>query len=264
MSAKHRGVAAFTLVELLVVIAIIGVLVALLLPAVQAARSASQRTACANNLKQIGLALQNYHDTHEELPIGCLEWRPYGGTWQRQFAWSAQLLPQLELASLHDQIDFDKPFDDPANATAASAVVNIYVCPAHPEGGQLAGGRGPSDYGGMYGERITSPNNPAKGAMLIDQSVRFAQITDGTSHTILVGEDTGFADGQWINGRNLFDQAFAINAAPLFENDLRSDHVGGAQVTMADASVQFLSEGMDDHVLAALCTRAGGEVDRGF
>ncbi len=264
MGSRLRADSAFTLVELLVVIAIIGVLVALLLPAVQAARSASQRTSCQNNLRQIGLAIHSYHDIHTALPMGCLEWRPYGGTWQRQFAWSAQLLPQLELSSLHDRIDFGKPFDDTINGAAASVVLEVYVCPANPTGGQLVDGRGPCDYGGMYGERITSPNNPPKGTMLIDEAIRMAQITDGTSHTIVVGEDTGFADGQWINGRNLFDQAFAINAAPAFENDLRSEHTGGAQVTMADGSVQFLRESMDNTVLAALCTRTGSEANHAW
>ena len=261
---KLRAERGFTLVELLVVIAIIGVLVALLLPAVQASRAAAQRTGCRNNLKQIGLALHNYHDQHGSFPIGCIEWRPPGGSWQRQHAWSAAILPDLELASLHDRIDFSAAFDAAANQAAAETVLSIYVCPANPAGGHLADGRGPSDYGGMYGERITSPNNPPKGVMLIDEAVRFAQITDGTSRTIVVGEDTAFADGQWINGRNLFDQAFAINAAPSFENDLRSDHPGGAQVTLADASVQFLSEDLSLAVLAALCTRAGEEADHAW
>ncbi len=250
----------FTLVELLVVVAIIGVLVALLLPAVQAARESARRATCKNRLHQIGIALHAYHDVHEELPVGCTEWRPWRGVDERQLAWSAFLLPQLEQQSLYDSLDLDLPFDHPVNAEAAATVLPMYLCPSASRGAELSSGRGPAHFGGMYGERITSPNSPPKGVMLIDQSTALREITDGTSHTIVVAEDTAFEDGQWINGRNLFDQAFAVNAAPGFENDIRSDHPGGAQAVFADGSVHFLADDLPLEVLAALCTRAGGEV----
>lgn len=250
----------FTLVELLVVIAIIGALVALLLPAIQAARAAAQRTGCQNNQHQIGIALAAHHDARGGLPVGCVEWRPWRGTDERQLAWSVFLLPYLEQGVLYDQLDLEAPFDHPVNAEAAAAMLPVYICPGSSREVQLVSGRGPSHYGGMYGERITSPNSPPKGTMLIDQAIELRQITDGASRTIVVAEDTRFEDGQWINGRNLFDQAMPINAAPLFENDIRSDHPGGALATLADGSVHFLTEDLDVRVLAALCTRAGGEV----
>jgi prepilin-type processing-associated H-X9-DG protein len=111
----------------------------------------------------------------------------------------------------------------------------------------------------MNGERIISPNNPPKGTMLTDQSVSLTMIRDGASKTILIAEDSINPDGQWINGLNIFDQAFAINQGPAFENDMRSRHPGGAQCLMADGSVKFLKQTVDLKVLAALCTRAGRE-----
>lgn len=256
---RHHSHLGFTLVELLVVIAIIVTLVALLLPAVQQARESARRASCQNNLHQIGLALQAHHGDHNRLPVGCTEWRGWRGTNERQLAWSVFLLPYLEQGPLFDRLDLGLPFDHPVNAEAAATILPPLVCPSNKLGAQLSSGRGPSDYGGMYGERITSPNSPPKGTMLIDEAVSFRHILDGTSHTIVVGEDTGFADGQWINGRNIFDQAFVVNAAPAIENDLRSDHPGGAQVVLADGSTRFLSDSLNRNTLAAMCTRAGGD-----
>ncbi len=252
-----------TLVELLVVIGIIGLLVAILLPAVQAAREAANRMRCLNNLHQMGLALHNYHDVHKRFPPGGIEPRPIWPS-GRQFAWSAFLLPYLEQASLTTQIDFNKPFDDPANAAVAAQIIPLYLCPSTPNSPQLIQGRGPCDYGGIYGERITGPNEPPKGVMLYDVALGFADVLDGTSNTLIVSEDSGFADGQWINGRNIFDQSFAINQAPKFENDIRSLHPGGANGLFCDGSARFLPETMPLDILAAICTRAGGEVVGSF
>lgn len=259
---------AFSLVELLVVITIIGILIALLLPAVQAAREAARRASCCNNLRQIGIALQNYHAAIGSFPPGGIEHRaminpktgkPYGAS-GRQLAWSALLLPYIEQGALYRQLDTGKVFDAAENATAAAAVLSVYVCPSVPQGNCLKQGRGPCQYGGIYGERIISPNNPPKGTMLYDRAISIAQISDGTSNTLIVAEDSDCTDGQWINGLNVFDQAFAINQAPSYENDIRSKHPGGANGVFCDGSVHFLTEGMDLEVLAAICTRAGGEV----
>ena len=96
--------------------------------------------------------------------------------------------------------------------------------------------------------------------MLIDQVVRIRDITDGTSNTLIVSEDSMSPDAQWINGRNIFDQAFPINQAPGFENDIRSEHPQGANGVFCDGSVRFLNEAIDNETLAAICTRALGEV----
>jgi prepilin-type processing-associated H-X9-DG protein len=112
----------------------------------------------------------------------------------------------------------------------------------------------------MYGERIVTTNNPPRGMMIHDQSLGFRDILDGSSNTIMVPEDANFPDGQWINGRNLFDQAFPPNAAPPFENDMRSFHPGGVMTMFADGSTRFIVDQIDMQVLAALCTRNGHEV----
>lgn len=247
-----------TLLELLVVLAVIGLVGGLLLPAVQIAREAARRVECQSNLHQLGLALHAYHAAHRSFPPGGIEPRPI---WKRgrQYAWSAMILPYLQHSRLADQIDFARPFDDEKNRQAAAAVIDVYLCPTTPRSEPRHEGRGACDYGGIYGERITGPNRPPKGVMLYDRVVRFRDILDGTARTLLVAEDSTFPDGQWINGRNVFDQAFAINQAPRFENDIRSLHPQGAFGLFCDGSTQFLSDTIDLHVLAAVCTRAGRE-----
>ena len=261
---KFVKAAGFTLVELLVVIAIIGILIGILLPAVQAVREAARRTQCANNLKQIGLALHNHHAAKQEFPIGTVEWRPSNDSSKRQLAWSVFLLPYLEQQNVFDQLDLMQAFDAADNAIGASTVLSVYLCPSSIREDDQPEGRGACDFGGIFGERITSPNNPPKGVMLIDRAISIRDIKDGTSHTLIVAEDSKSPDAQWINGRNIFDQAFPINQAPAFENDIRSEHPGGADGVFCDGSVRFLSESLDDELLAAICTRALGEVVSGF
>jgi prepilin-type N-terminal cleavage/methylation domain-containing protein/prepilin-type processing-associated H-X9-DG protein len=257
----------FSLIELLVVIAVIGMLAGMLLPAIQASRESARRMSCLSNLRQIGLGTLAFHDVFKHFPEGGVEMRslrdangklrfPKG----RQLAWSAYILPFTELRSLSRWIDFTKAFDSPENASAAAEIVPMYLCPSYVRGSYLIDGRGVCDYGGMYGERIVSPNNPAKGVMIYTRYVCLRDIVDGPSHTVMIGEDSGWSDGQWINGANVFDQAYAINQAPSYENDMRSKHPGGANALFAGGEARFLREDMELSILAAICTRAGREV----
>ena len=125
---SRKSLRAFTLVELLVVIAIIAILIALLLPAVQAAREAARRMQCGNNLKQIGVAMHNYHDAHGALPYGASEIqnnKPGG-------SWGAFILPYLEQQPAYEQFDFTIPMLHANNAEAVKTVVPVYLCPTDP------------------------------------------------------------------------------------------------------------------------------------
>ena len=128
---RRTSVRGFTLIELLVVIAIIGVLIALLLPAVQAAREAARRIQCGNNLKQVGLALHNYHDAVGSLPPGLLSKPgPDGDNTGPGWGWAAMILPQIEQAAVANAINFGLPIEAPANQTARLTKINMFVCPS--------------------------------------------------------------------------------------------------------------------------------------
>jgi prepilin-type N-terminal cleavage/methylation domain-containing protein/prepilin-type processing-associated H-X9-DG protein len=268
-----------TLVELLVVISIIGVLAALLLPAVQSAREGARRGACLNNLRQIGVALHAYHASHTQFPVGCIDKRvPKTNPNGRQLAWSATILAELDEPTLARQVGFNSGYDSAANSLAAATVVPTYLCPstlrlaagregaivADPSAGStVASYRGAAtDYGGIYGAAQISPS--PNGVFLYDRAVKIAEITDGTSHTLAVAEDTGrgwLADGEWINGENIYDVSNWINTQQ--HNEIWSDHSGGAMALWCDGSVSLLAAAMELPVLRSICTRAGNDSTNG-
>jgi prepilin-type N-terminal cleavage/methylation domain-containing protein len=258
--AVARSRAGMTLVELLVVAAIVAALVAILLPAVQAAREAARRTSCANNLRHIGCALHGHLLAKRRFPVGCMEWKAGTGGTNRCLAWSAFILPWLEQQDVADRLDLTKAYDAEANREAGSIGIPLFICSSADRTGWTVGGLGRSDYGGLAGERIAGPNSPMKGPLVHETGFTAVQISDGLSKTLFVAECAAgaWSDGQWINGRNLYDQAFAINQ-PTWEDEIRSRHPGGAHGLVGDGAVQFLAETIDTRVLAAACTRARSE-----
>lgn len=255
----------FTLVELLVVLGIVGILVALMLPAVQAAREAARKVQCQNHLRQIGMALHNYESALRTLPPGCMQWRPWrGSTLLKNMAWSALILPYMEESNLHHMVDFDYAFDHPRNVNAAKTRVSVYLCPSAIDKPTLSG-RAKTDYAGLYGQRISTKSQTDNGIFIYNRSIPFREIMDGLSYTLAVAEDTGGPDGEWINGNNVFEQSGRINDpnAWIGDNEIRSPHTSGAMLLFACGRVQFVSESTPLDTLAALITRNYGDgIDR--
>ena len=246
---------AMTLVELLVVIAIIGLIAAVAIPAIFGGRVAARRFTCASNLQQIGKAITAYSAVNRRLAYGCIEWRSGMNTTNKQLAWSASILPHLDEAMLYQKIDFRKAYDHPDNADAAAHKLPVYICPSVVRKPQL---RGPSDYGGLFGQRLTTRNQTDNGVLVYDRSFLLTEIVDGLANTMAVAEDSAGPDSEWINGRNVFEQSGGINDPNVWrgDNEIRSNHRGGATVVFLDGTSRFLSETMDRRTLAALITRA--------
>jgi len=197
---------AFTLVELLVVIAIVGVLVALLLPAVQTAREAARRMKCSNNLKQIGLAMQNYHSAHNCFPAGRMRTMVDGQG--RCFSAYAHLLPFLEAQTLYDQINFDANPDDPAlNGAVLGQTIPYFLCPSDThrvlQSNVVANGvvnSGVHNYPLCTGTTYPlSPRNPlgvpVTGVYFENSWISFRHLTDGSSQTVCIGETVNSEGG---------------------------------------------------------------------
>jgi prepilin-type N-terminal cleavage/methylation domain-containing protein/prepilin-type processing-associated H-X9-DG protein len=193
---------AFTLVELLCVIAVIGILIALLLPAVQAAREGARRRNCANNLSQIGMALANYESARGALPPGTIdETGPiYSVPQGHHMGWMAQILPFLEHRSLHSLIDFSQSVYAKKNALARIQPIVLFTCPSYCAPLTGVGGNQSASlscYAGCHNDRETPIDEDNDGVLYLNSHVRYDEVTDGLSHTIFAGEKLG---GQWDLG----------------------------------------------------------------
>ena len=252
-------VSGFSLVELLVVITIIGILISLLLPAVQSAREAARRLSCLSNLRQIGVGLHNYHTIHECFPVGCTD---KGG---KQFAWSVFLLPYIEQENVYQLLDLSAAYNAVPNRNATAHIISTYLCPSTNRrertrvGNATVDGCGCTDYGGVFGYRITGMAL-ANGVMIYNRSFSIAEIPDGTSNTMAVVEDSGrgsVMNGEWSNGENIFAVEQPINIEQY--DEIWSDHPNGVNALFCDSSVHFLRETMDTDSLSAICTRDCGD-----
>jgi len=205
---------AFTLVELLVVIAIIGVLVALLLPAVQAAREAARRMSCSNNLKQIGLALQNYHDTLLAFPYGGTDGAKRSTPAMNDISWHVRILPFIEQNAIYEKVNWALPYNNAANTPIMHFQVKGYFCPSQSvvrsgsSGEKDAsqglpgftthyyGVNGPQGTNTITGQTYTNHPNTSSGhgdiagdgVLNTYEASNMSAVTDGTSNTYLAGE----------------------------------------------------------------------------
>ncbi len=290
----------FTLIELLVVIAIIAILVALLLPAVQQAREAARRASCKNNMKQIGLALHNYHDVNNSFPSGWIgvENGLPNVEGASGFGWGTMLLPYLDQSPLYNGLNFSNAMDAAPNRDLLGTVIPTFQCPSDPKPNtfQIPDRNGTDidlatfNYPGVFGtiELDECENSPgtfpvtasgqcmSNGTFFHNSAIRFRDFTDGSSSTLIVGERTTFHDpvtnedfyGTWSGVLPGVDEAPARTLGhaehPPNENDhpedFGSSHTGGAQFVLGDGHVIFISENIDEEVFQSLSTRNGGEV----
>ena len=321
---RTRPAHGFTLVELLVVIAIIGTLVGLLLPAVQSARESARRTQCANNLRQMGLALHNFHGAKGYFPPAfATATAPANGNWRTlttqasdfEPGWSffMYVLPFAEEGGLSDQLNLSLPIMDTRNdvARTEAAVLKLYVCPsdAPPRlidvldfgpsstattlsgSGTLLARAPVSSYAGVLGRNDHEENGAFDGVFFRNSRIRIAQITDGTSKTVCIGErmsrmaeatwlgsitgsEVVHADGWWqrlgyshrsqnYRPANVQTTCHIRSSAPNLPTNspsgFFSPHPQGCGFLNADGSVRLIADDIDLATFRALATRAGGE-----
>jgi prepilin-type N-terminal cleavage/methylation domain-containing protein/prepilin-type processing-associated H-X9-DG protein len=303
-ATRRRGSGGFTLVELLVVIAVIGILIALLLPAVQSAREAARRMSCVNHLKQIGLAAHNYQTTNRHLPPPNL-----GGKTTNLGSTFVALLPYLEEASLFSSYDPKKEVKHRNNQPITSQTISTYLCPTmtlprsvpDPQcdevlapGSYMISTRTRYAFNSRLDGAFTEPEADGK------YDLDFRNIIDGTAKTFLVGEvnyaledylwsdcptkngsirwgDHKWAEGYWaLAWGHIYWDVYEPLKIALYNlrqratkdnaslRVFRSDHPGGANFVFVDGSVHFVPDSIDYPVLRALVTRAGEESDHTF
>ena len=309
---KRSRSAGFTLVELLVVIAIIGILIAMLLPAVQAAREAARRMQCCNNFKQVGVAMHGYHAANNCFPCGWSHAEYDCGLdfFFEGFGWGAYILPYMEQVDIYDNLitdgTFPGRFKDPANGhlNAAGATINAFLCPSDPQneprvevtnlfdnGDPGAGGKddhGRSNMAGAadsidwtcgtrLGINTHYPDPQGSGILRGWETTKIRDVSDGTSHTVLVGEVTGRGPGTWSgffwSSTAVVDASGGVNGMGSVpgggvwrgrDSGFSSYHSGGCHFVLADGSSRFVSEEIDQTTLERIVSRNDGEMPGEF
>ena len=279
LTRRSRG---FTLIELLVVMAIIGILIALLMPAVQRARESARRTQCRNNLKQLALGMHNYAEAHRTFPSGWIDLgtAPFDvtfpeplrigqvqvNTWvySASWGWHAFILPQIEQSTTSVNFKFDKSHAD--NQVAIQNVIPVYLCPSADMPNNRPNSLAYTNYRGSMGTTVDN------GMLYRNSSVSFKSIPDGSSNTLLLGDTLfGFwGDAFSCCARVRDDQAY-FDAYWTDDDDSDPDtpelqlfgfgswHGDVANFALADGSARTISKTIDSNVLAHLATRNGGE-----
>ena len=281
-SSKLRG---FTLVELLVVIAIIGILISLLLPAVQAAREAARRTSCVNNLTQLALALHNYEYHFETLPPGVsnpdgpIRNEPQG----HHVSWIVKILPYMEQGAVFQRFDQSLGTYDAANAQARAAWMNVLECPSDPNlYSQNDENIARTSYVGCHHDAESPIDKDNTGLLYLNSGVRYSDIFDGSSNTILLGEaikdetDLGWASGTRATLRNTGSienfqygvnvqqdsaKSKGVEVGSLYVGGFGSFHAGGvSNFAYADGSVRSLTQDIDPKLFGYLGHRSDGQI----
>jgi len=290
----------FTLIELLVVIAIIAILIGLLLPAVQKVREAAARMSCTNNLKQYGLAVHNYHDANGRIPAGVSPWYEGGPAPRTGRGWILESLPYLEQGALYTQFEPSRTGDmfsgqGLMNCQSQMATqLRVLNCPSdnspRTSTGQAQWGGitvavtsykgviGTSNMGGGWPDSpsggVDNHNTPLCTGLFFRNSdlvkITLVSIADGTSNTLMVGEDVSaenahsaafYSNGDYASSHaplNFFPKPSDPGNWPRVIS-FRSKHTGGANFCLADGSVRFIPESINRLLYQQLCTRAGGE-----
>ncbi len=279
-NARKRG---FTLVELLVVIAIIGILVGLLLPAVQAAREAARRASCVNNLMQLGLAVHHYDYNMEHLPAGVID---SAGPIRNEalgqhVSWIVQILPQIEEGNAYRKFNIPEGAYAATNQPVRQHNIPLLTCPSDPVANRI-NDVALSSYVGCYNSTEAPIDANNDGLLFLNSKIRFADIHDGSSHTLLLGEgpiandDLGWVSGTRATLRNcvgivnpnyfpektdgLSQDHNKSEVDSLHVGGFGSSHTGGAEFVFADGAVQFLSQNIDQITFERLGNRADGEM----
>ena len=291
MSIQAKTKCGFSLVELLVVIAVIGVLVSLLLPAVQAARSAARRISCDNNLKQLGIGLHNYESAVRRMPPGYV-YKPGPQGNHAGFGWGAMLLPYVEQTAVHAQVDFSRPVFDSRNGSIREMHLPLFLCPEDTVSNgsfvEMASEKyAMASYVASFGPPdLDDTQEKREGLFSRNGGTRFAEVLDGLSNTLACGERQNgpfrksgvhgphFSyETTWIGAvRDIADPSddhghmvlFQTGSTPNSEfsddRDVSAPHVGYANFLFGDGSVRLLTEEIDLKVYQSLSTKAGSEV----